>query len=145
MGFKVDDTPFEPRTNQEMYIDNLRHWRHYIPGVETRPYKGLKNIYDFINCFYTGILSFETKSDDDNKVFYPLRGLNTNGKQISISVNTEVDGTAVADLYTAQAGDNSRGFSNIDLAPGNAATPTFLVCTTNYLMLNGRRNVELKY
>jgi hypothetical protein len=25
MGFKVDDTPLEPRTNQEMYIDNLRH------------------------------------------------------------------------------------------------------------------------
>ena len=67
LGFKVDDTLFEPRTNQEMYIDNLRHWRNYLPGVETRPYKGLKNIYDFINCFYTGILSFETKSDDDMK------------------------------------------------------------------------------
>lgn len=145
MGFKVDDTPFEPRTNQEMYIDNLRHWRHYLPGVETRPYRGLKNIYDFINCFYTGILSFETKSDDDMKWVYPLRGLNTNGKQIAISVNTEVDSTAVGDLYTAQAGDNSRGFSNIDLAPGNAATPTFLVCTTNYLTLTGRRNVDLKY
>ena len=145
LGFKVDDTPFEPRTNQEMYIDNLRHWRNYIPGVETRPYKGLKNIYDFINCFYTGILSFETKSDDDMKMVYPLRGLNTNGKQISISVNTEVDSTAVADAYVAQAGDNSRGFSTIDLSPGNAAVPTFLVCTTNYLLLNGRRNVELKY
>ena len=145
LGFKVDDTPFEPRTNQEMYIDNLRHWRNYIPGVETRPYKGLKNIYDFINCFYTGILSFETKSDDDMKMVYPLRGLNTNGKQISISVNTEVDSTDVANAYVAQAGDNSRGFSTIDLSPGNAAVPTFLVCTTNYLLLNGRRNVELKY
>ena len=145
LGFKVDDTLFEARTNQEMYIDNLRHWRNYIPGVETRPYKGLKNIYDFINCFYTGILSFETKSDDDSKVFYPLRGLNTNGKQIAISVYTEVDNIAVADAYTAQNGNNAQGFSNIDLDPGNAATPTFLVCTTNYLALNGRRNVEVKY
>jgi hypothetical protein len=145
LGFKVDDVLFEPRTNQEMYIDNLRHWRNYVPGVETRPYKGLKNVYDFTNCFYTGILSFETKSDDDMKMVYPLRGLNTNGKQIAISAFTEVDSTAVADLYTAQAGDNSRGFSNIDLDPGNAATPTFLVCTTNYLVLNGRRNVDLKY
>ena len=109
------------------------------------PNKGLKDIYDFINCFYTGILSFETKSDDDMKMVYPLRGLNTNGKQISISVNTEVDSTTVADAYVAQAGDNSRGFSTIDLSPGNAAVPTFLVCTTNYLLLNGRRNVELKY
>ena len=39
LGFKVDDTPFEPRTNQEMYIDNLRHWRNYVPGVEKLPYK----------------------------------------------------------------------------------------------------------
>ena len=145
LGFKVDDTLFEPRNNQEMYIDNLRHWRNYIPGVETRPYKGLKNVYDFTNCFYTGILSFETKSDDDMKWVYPLRGLNTNGKQIAISAFTEVDNTPVADLYTAQTGDNSRGFSSIDLEPGNAATPTFLVCTTNYLVLNGRRNVDLKY
>ena len=76
---------------------------------------------------------------------YPLRGLNTNGKQIAISAFTEVDSTAVADLYTSQAGDNSRGFSAIDLDPGTAATPTFLVCTTNYLVLNGRRNVDLKY
>ena len=145
MGFKVDDTSFEPRTNQEMYIDNLRHWRNYEPGVETRPYKGLKNIYDFINCFYTGILSCETKSDDDCKWVYPMRGMNTNGKQIGISVFTEVDSTAVADAYIAQAGSNAKGFSNIDLAPGNAAIPTFLVCTTSYLMLNGLRNVELKY
>jgi hypothetical protein len=145
LGFKVDETPFEPRTNQEMYMDNLRHWRNYIPGVETRPYKGLKNIYDFINCFYTGILSMEIKSDDDVKWVYPLRGLNTNGKQISISVSTEVENTPVADAYTAQAGNNSRGFSDVDLSPGQAATPTFLVCTTNYLVLNGRRNVDIRY
>ena len=60
-------------------------------------------------------------------------------------MNTEVDSTAAADLYTAQAGNNTRGFSNIDLAPGSSATPTFLVCTTNYLVLTGRRNVDLKY
>ena len=118
LGFKVDDTPFEARTNQEMYIDNLRHWRNY-EAVETRPYKGLKNVYDFTNCFYTGILSFETKSDDDEKKYYPLRGLNTNGKQISISVYSEED---TAYVYNAQAGDNSRGFSNIDLNPTAAAT-----------------------
>ena len=82
---------------------------------------------------------------DDTKWVYPLRGLNTNGKQIAVSVFTEVDSTATADMYVAQAGDNSRGFSNIDLAPGNAAVPTFLVCTTNYLVLNGRRNVDIKY
>jgi hypothetical protein len=121
------------------------YWRNYLPGVETKPYKGLKNIHDFINCFYTGILSFETKSDDDMKWIYPLRGLNTNGKQISISVSTEVDSKPVAEMYQAQAGDNSRGFSAIDLDPGGAATPTFLVCTTNYLVLNGRRNVDVKY
>ena len=141
LGFKVDDTPFEARTNQEMYIDNLRHWRNY-EAVETRPYKGLKNVYDFTNCFYTGILSFETKSDDDEKKYYPLRGLNTNGKQISISVYSEED---TAYVYNAQAGDNARGFSTIDLEPANAATPTFLVCTTNYLQLNGLRNVDLRF
>ncbi len=27
-GFKIDETPFEARTNQEMYIDNLRRWRN---------------------------------------------------------------------------------------------------------------------
>ena len=57
----------------------------------------------------------------------------------------QVDSKPVAEMYQAQAGDNSRGFSNIDLDPGSAATPTFLVCTTNYLVLNGRRNVDLKY
>ena len=79
------------------------------------------------------------------KWVYPLRGLNTNGKQIAISAFTEVDSKAVDELYTAQAGDNSKGFSTVDLSPGNAATPTFLVCTTNYLVLNGRRNVDVKY
>ena len=142
LGFKVDDTPFEARTNQEMYIDNLRHWRSYEAGVETKPYKGLKNVHDFTNCFYTGILSFETKSEDDEKKYFPLRGLNTNGKQISISVYSEED---TAYVYNAQAGDNSRGFSNIDLEPAAAATPTFLVCTTNYLQLNGLRNVDLRF
>ena len=142
LGFKVDDVQFEARTNQEMYIDNLRHWRNYVPGEPTRPYKGLKNIHDFTNCFYTGILSFETKSDDDTKWVYPLRGFNTNGKQIAISVYSEVDS---AYQYTAQAGVNSRGFSTIDLDPTSAAVPTFLVCTTNYLVFNGRRNVDLKY
>ena len=142
LGFKVDDVQFEARTNQEMYIDNLRHWRNYVPGEPTRPYKGLKNIHDFTNCFYTGILSFETKSDDDTKWVYPLRGFNTNGKQIAISVYSEVD---AAYQYTAQAGVNSRGFSTIDLDPTSAAVPTFLVCTTNYLVFNGRRNVDLKY
>jgi hypothetical protein len=145
LGFKLDETPIEPKTHQEMYIENLRHWRNYIPGKETRPYKGLKNIYDFINCFYTGILSCETKSDDDVKYVYPLRGYNTNGKTIAISIYTEKDSTAVADLYTAQAGNNENGFSNIDLDPTNGATPTFLVCTTMSIMLNGRRNVEIKY
>ncbi len=53
------------------------------------------------------------------------------------------DSTAAADLYTAQAGNNENGFSNIDLDPANGATPTFLVCTTMSIILNGRRNVEL--
>ncbi len=35
------------------------------------------NIEFNLNCFYTGILSFEHKSDDDMKFVYPLRGLNT--------------------------------------------------------------------
>jgi len=145
LGFKIDETPFEARTHQEMYIDNLRHWRNYLGGKETRQYKGLKNIYDFINCFYTGLLSCETKSDDDVEWVFPLRGYNTNGKTIAIGVYTEKDSTATADLYTAQAGNNENGFSNIDLDPGNAATPTFLVCTTMSIVLNGRRNVEIKY
>ena len=33
-GFEVDETPFETPNNQEMYIDNLRYWRNYMPGVE---------------------------------------------------------------------------------------------------------------
>ena len=73
---------------------------------------------------------------------YPLRGMNTNGKQIAISIYSEVDSNYV---YNAPAGENSRGFSTIDLDPGSASTPTFLVCTTNYLVLNGRRNAELRY
>ena len=105
----------------------------------------MKNLYDFINCFYTGILSCETKSDDDVKYVYPLRGYNTNGKTVAFSIFTEKDSTAAADLYTAQAGNNENGFSNIDLDPAGAATPTFLVCTTMSIMLNGRRNVEIKY
>jgi len=145
LGFKIDETPIEAKTHQEMYIENLRHWRHYIPGKETRPYKGLKNVHDFINCFYTGLLSCETKSDDQMKHVYPLRGYNTNGKTVAIGIFTEKDSTANADLYTAQAGNNENGFSNIDLDPAGAATPTFLVCTTMSLILNGRRNVEIKY
>ena len=94
MGFKVDEVYFEPRTSQEMYIDNLRHWRNYKGGELTKPHAGLKNIYDFIQCYYTGILSFEVKSQDDDKTTYPLRGLNTNGKAIAISVFTEKIGRA---------------------------------------------------
>jgi len=142
LGFKIDETTFEARTAQEMYIDNLRHWRNYT-AEPTKPYKGLKNVYDFINCFYTGILSFEHKSDDDTKFIYPLRGLNTNGKNIAIGVYTEADNTAVADLYTAQTGSST--FSAVNLDPDNNAIPTFLVCTTMRIMLNGRRNVEVKY
>ena len=125
-----------------MYIDNLKHWRNYVPGVETRPYKGLKHIHDFTNWFYTGILSFQTKSDDDTKWVYPIRGFNTNGKAIAVSVYSEVDDAYV---YNPQNGENARGFSDINLRPADAATPTFLVCTTNYLVFNGRRNVDLKY
>jgi len=87
----------------------------------------------------------ETKSDDDHKSVYSLRGYNTNGKNISFHIYTEKDTTADADLYTPQVNDNQNGFSNINLDPGGAATPTFLVCTTMVLMLNGKRNVEIKY
>jgi hypothetical protein len=56
---------------------------------------------------------------------YPLRGLNTNGKNIAIGVYTEADNTPVADFYTAQAGSST--FSAVKLDPGNNAIPTFLV------------------
>ncbi len=68
--------------------------------------------------------------------------MNSDGKQIGISIYSETDSAYV---YNAQAGNNSRGFSNIDLDPANAATPTFLVCTTNYLQLTGTRNVDLRF
>lgn len=165
MGFKIDETYLEPRTKQEMYIDNLRHWRNYIPGEQTKPHTGLKNYWDFVNCYFTGLLSFETKSDDDVKSVYNLRGLNTNGKAISISCFTESPEDA---NYTSQvaaarrpnpnaAADvpastdaltypiNMTGFSHINLRPADAAIPTFVICSTATLELQGRRNIDIKY
>ena len=94
---------------------------------------------------------------------YNLRGLNTNGKSIAITCNTEVE----TNFYTAQntaartivqgAGNvpastniltypiNITGFSQIDLDPAGAAIPTFLICTTTTLELKGRREVNITY
>ena len=163
VGWRVDETYMEARTKQELYIDNLRHWRYYQNGKQTKPHTGLKNYWDFVNTYFTAILSFETKSDDDVVSVYNLRGLNTNGKSIAITCNTEVE----TNYYTAQntaagaiviAGGNvpastnaitypinARGFSQIDLAPAAAAIPTFLICTTTTLELKGRREVDIKY
>ncbi len=141
LGWRVDEVYYEPRTKQEMYIDNLRHWRNYVPGIDTKPHKGLKNIYDFDHCYFTGLLSFEVKSEDDVKYVYPLRGLNTNGKAVAISCFTETETMN----YTAQAGNNWASFANVDLAPANAAVPTFLVCTTSTLNLMGKRQVDIRY
>lgn len=142
LGWKVDEVYMEPRNKREMYIDNLRHWRNYIPGIDTKPHEGLKNIHDFENCYFTGILSFENKSDDDVKYVYPIRGLNTNGKAISISCFTETE----TNTFTGQnAALNQNGFCNIDLNPAGAAIPTFLVCTTATLHLQGRREVDIRY
>jgi hypothetical protein len=163
VGWRVDETYMEARTKQELYIDNLRHWRYYQNGKQTKPHIGLKNYWDFVNTYFTAILSFETKSDDDVVSVYNLRGLNTNGKSIAITCNTEVE----TNYYTAQntaAGAivigganvpvstnaitypiNARGFSQIDLAPAAAAIPTFLICTTTTLELKGRREVNITY
>ena len=141
LGWKVDEVTMEPRTKQELYIDNLRHWRNYINGVDSKPHKGLKNIYDFEHCYFTGLLSFEVKSDDEVKYVYPLRGLNTNGKAIAISCQTTFD----AWNYTAQAGNNYQSFANVDLNPTGASIPTFLVSTTCCLELMGKRNVNVRY
>lgn len=163
MAWRVDETFFEARTKEEMYIDNLRHWRYYKNGTPTKPHIGLKNYYDFVNTYFNAILSFETKSDDDVVSVYNLRGLNTNGKSIAISCNSEIS----PEIYTAQnsTGDlligggsapplstitntypiNMKGFSQIDLSPTLAATPTFLVSTTTCLELKGRREVDIKY
>lgn len=141
LGWKVDEVYFEPRTKREMYIDNLRHWRNYVAGVDTKAHKGLKNIYDFDHCYFTGLLSFEVKSDDDVKYVYPLRGLNTNGKAVAISCFTETETIN----YTAQAGNNYQSFANVDLNPAGASIPTFLVCTTATLNLNGKRNVDIRF
>jgi hypothetical protein len=163
VGWRVDETYMEARTKQELYIDNLRHWRYYQNGKQTKPHTGLKNYWDFVNTYFTAILSFETKSDDDVVSVYNLRGLNTNGKSIAITCNTEVE----TNYYTAQntaaqtivlgaanvpASTNAltypinlRGFSQIDLAPAAAAIPTFLICTTTTLELKGRREVDIKY
>ena len=141
LGWKVDETYFEPRTRQEMYIDNLRHWKNYKAGEVTRPHKGLKNLYDFMTCYFTGLLSFEVKSDDDVKSVYNLRGLNTNGKAISITCQT----TTTDDAFANIAGVNADGFSNISIAPAAGDIPTFLICTTQTLELQGRRNIDIKY
>jgi len=141
MGWKVDETYFEPRTKQEMYFDNLRHWRNYKAGELTIPHKGLKNVHDFTTCYFTGLLSFETKSDDDVKSVYNLRGLNTNGKAISISCQTENTNDGFVDMV----GGNLNGASTIAIAPAAGDIPTFLICTTVTLELNGRRNVDIKY
>lgn len=141
MGWKVDETYFEPRTMQEMYIDNLRHWRNYKPDQLTRPHPGLKNLYDFRNCYFTGLLSFEVKSDDDEKAVYNLRGLNTNGKAISISCQTSTRD----DNFTNIAGVNVSGASTIAIRPAQFDIPTFVICTTSTLELQGRRNVNVIY
>jgi len=142
LGWKVDEVYFEPRNKREMYIDNLRHWRNYVPGIETKPHDGLKNLYDFENCYYTGILSFENKSEDEVKYIYSLRGLNTNGKAVAISCFTE---TEVNNFDGQAAALNQDGFSDINLNPAGAAIPTFLVCTTAALHLQGRRNIDIRY
>lgn len=141
MGWKVDETYFEPRTMQEMYIDNLRHWRNYKPDQLTRPHPGLKNLYDFRNCYFTGLLSFEVKSDDDEKAVYNLRGLNTNGKAISISCQTSTKDDGFINI----AGQNVSGASTIEIAPAQFDIPTFVICTTSTLELQGRRNVNVIY
>ena len=141
MGWKVDEVYFEPRTPQEMYIDNLRHWRNYKGNELTTPHKGLKNLYDFVQTYYTGILSFEVKSQDDDKTIYALRGLNTNGKAVAISCFTETQDST----FIATTGTNETGFSSIDLQPADACIPTFLISTTCCLELEGRRNVSIKY
>jgi len=141
MGWKVDETYFEPRTRQEMYIDNLRHWKNYKNGELTKPHAGMKNLYDFMTCYFTGLLSFETKSDDDVKSVFNLRGLNTNGKAIAISCQTE----SSDDRFSNQAGVNTDGFSNIEIAPAAGDIPTFVICTTATIELQGRRNIDIKY
>jgi len=141
MGWKVDETFFEPRTPQEMYIDNLRHWRNYNNGEKTRPHNGLKNIHDFKTCYFTGLLSFETKSDDDVKSVFNLRGLNTNGKAIAISCQTET----TDDAFVNPNGTTIDGFSPITIAPAAGDIPTFVICTTATIELQGRRNIDIKY
>ncbi len=141
LGWRVDENFFEPRTPQEMYIDNLRHWRNYNNGEKTKPHAGMKNIHDFKTCYFTGLLSFEVKSDDDVKSVYNLRGLNTNGKAIAISCQTET----TDERFQNQAGNNVDGFSSIEVAPAAGDIPTFVVCTTQTLELQGRRNIDLKY
>lgn len=142
ISWKVDEVTMEGRNKREMYIDNLRHWRNYIPGIDSKPHAGLKNLHDFENCYFTGILSFEVKSDDEVKYVYPLRGLNTNGKAIAISCQTETETNTFAGQDTAT---NQNGFSTINLDPAGAAIPTFLICTTCCLELMGRRNVNVRY
>jgi len=142
LGWKVDEVYLEPRNKREMYIDCLRHFRNYKNGVETKPHKGLKNIHDFENCYFTGILSFENKSDDDVKWVYNLRGLNTNGKAVAITCFTENETNTFRGQHTAT---NANGFSTIDLRPADAAIPTFLVCTTATLHLNGIRNIDVRF
>lgn len=163
LSWRVDETYMEGRTKQEMYIDNLRHWRYYQNGKQTKPHSGLKNYWDFVNTYFTGILSFETKSDDDVISVYNLRGLNTNGKSIAISCSTTTETNyytpqvtaaqtvvlGAANVAASTTGTpypiNMRGFSHIDLATGEASIPTFLVCTTTTLELKGRREVDIKY
>lgn len=142
MAWRVDENFFEGRTIQEMYIDNLRHWRNYDANEIYKPHAGLKNIYDFQNCYFTGLLSFEVKSDDDVKSVYNLRGLNTNGKAIAISCQTEYETSTITD----PGGANIDGFANITgIAPAIGDIPTFVICTTQTLELQGRRNVDIKY
>lgn len=163
VAWRVDETFMEARTKQELYIDNLRHWRYYLNGKQTKPHSGLKNYWDFVNTYFTAILSFETKSDDDVISVYNLRGLNTNGKSIAISCSTETEtnyyteqNTAAETLINGAANVpastnaltypiNMRGFSQINLDPAGAAIPTFLVCTTTTLELKGRREINITY
>mmetsp|Transcript_55968 Transcript_55968/g.147994 ORF Transcript_55968/g.147994 Transcript_55968/m.147994 type:complete len:166 (-) Transcript_55968:906-1403(-) len=138
VAYKIDDYYMQPRTLTQMYMDNINHWKAY--KKDAKPHKGMKNIYDFQQCYFNSMLSFLIPDNYVKDGEYVMNGLNTNGQSVNINVITTADDALNAN-YAAQAGTNNDGFTAIDFQPAGAAWPVSIICTTARILIHGKRNI----
>ena len=109
-----------------------------------KPHEGMKNIYDYQQCYFNSMLSFLVPDNFNKDGEYVLNGLNTNGQSVNINVITNADDGLNAN-YAAQAGTNVDGFNALDFQPAGAARPVSLICTTCRIEIQGKRNIQLYF